>query len=47
MITGAQAKAARKLLGWDRGQLALKAGMGETALRRFDGAEQELFKIVR
>jgi transcriptional regulator with XRE-family HTH domain len=36
MITGEKAKAARSLLGWDERELAFKAGMSESAVRRFE-----------
>ena len=36
MITGAQIKAARELLGWTPYRLAPRAGMGHTLLRQFE-----------
>jgi len=36
MITGEQAKAARKLLGWTVVDLASRSGVGQTTLLRFE-----------
>ena len=42
MITGAQIKEARKLLGWTPYRLAPRAGMGHTMLRQFEAGARVL-----
>ncbi len=42
MITGAQIRAARKLLGWTPYRLAPLAGMGHTILRQFEAGARVL-----
>ena len=42
MITGAQIKEARKLLGWTPYRLAPRAGMGHTILRQFEAGARVL-----
>jgi transcriptional regulator with XRE-family HTH domain len=42
MITMAQIRHARKLLGWSRDQLAAKAGLTSTHLRYLENGEREL-----
>ena len=39
MITSAQIRAARALLDWSRAQLSKEAGVGISALMRFESAE--------
>lgn len=39
MITSAQIRAARALLGWSRDQLSKQSGVGISALMRLEGAE--------
>ena len=47
MITADQVKAARKLLRWDQRQVALKAGMSETAVHRFEDGEDPSLDYLR
>jgi transcriptional regulator with XRE-family HTH domain len=45
MITGAQIRAARKLLGWPRDRLCPRAGLSVTVLRKIeDGRTSHAYK---
>ena len=39
MITGAQVRAAKALIGWSGGDLATKAGIGLSTIRRIEGCD--------
>jgi transcriptional regulator with XRE-family HTH domain len=41
MITAGQVKAARKLLGWSREDLASHAGVKDTTIALFEGGEHQ------
>lgn len=39
MITGAQVRAAKALIGWSGNDLAIKAGIGLSTIRRIEGCD--------
>jgi transcriptional regulator with XRE-family HTH domain len=40
-ITGAQVKAARRLLGWSQSKLAAETGVSEATIAKFEGGKQK------
>ena len=47
MITGAQIRAARQLLGWSQHELSRQSGISESTIQRFDKGRIELRGATR